>query len=88
MGEAKTKAAPKLSVKKPGYWRNKWFMTGQCARPRSPKTIFTSDKTYIGSNVWPTAEIAEAKALEDLARREKFRRATNIYLGPVFFPDP
>lgn len=87
MSDTKTRAEKKLSVIKPGHWRNSWFITGQCARPRSPKIIFSSDKTYIGVGEWPTAEIAEAKALEDIARRQKSGAPTNLYLGPVYFPD-
>lgn len=79
-----TKQEPKLSVRKPGYWRNKYF---------SDVWIGAAPGEYIAPGKWPTAEIAEQKSVEKLSsvNPERIARWKSewrfAYLGPVFFPE-
>ena len=75
MNNTLTKQQPKLSVRKPGHWRNKWEDYG---------------KVFFGYGYWSSAEIAEQKATEYIERLKRMRRSPDLvarYLGAFFFPE-
>lgn len=76
MTDTITKQEPKLSVRKPGHWRNKawaelWddYSTGE----------------GWGDNKFVSKELAEEAWFKAL--RSGYILPTTIYLGPVFFPE-
>lgn len=82
-GQLAEKTVPKLSKKPRGHWRSRW---------RSQKDCEFSDRmekagTWLGRYCWPTAEIAEQKAMEWLAKHKDVAKHYGIeFRGVVFFP--
>lgn len=77
---------------KPGYWRNKWRSRVQIflhTREAPGVVIATSGPgEFLTKSKFPTAEIAEQRALENLKHHEAQALKKGIrYLGPVFFPE-
>jgi hypothetical protein len=89
MGEARTKqkAARKLSRIRPGHWRNQWLYHEAILHDNG---VVVGPGIVFGLMKWPSAEVAEQKALEDWLDDEinGFSSEPLEYLGPVFFPDP
>lgn len=89
MSDTITKKEPKLSVRKPGVWRNRWLVLSARILGWHPGAT-TIPMQWIGGDEWlsgcewPSAEIAEQKALEDIAAG--IPEPEDKYLGPVFFP--
>jgi hypothetical protein len=85
MSDTKTKSVPKLSVKPPGVWRNHYIASGKL---RDPQTGEVFGPEWLGEIRHPSAEIAEQRALDLLAKWPNSVRIRNIrYLGPVHFPE-
>lgn len=84
-GSIKTDAdiVPKLSRVPRGHWRSRW---------RSQKDCQFSDRmekagTWLGRYRWPSAEVAEQKALDWLAQHKDVAAYYGIaFKGVVFFP--
>jgi hypothetical protein len=73
-----------LSRIKPGHWQNQWLYHEAIIHDggdvRGPGIV-------LGEKKWPSAEIAEQIALEDLRDDELNGFFEPLeYLGPVFFP--
>lgn len=83
-----TKQEPKLSVRKPGHWSNRYWRNLDKTLPNKPDKDWKGNE-YVCHSKWPSKEIAEQKGQE----WEKECRARGIlvsaarYLGPVFFPE-
>lgn len=82
----RTRAEDVAPQKKPtpirkGYWRNHWRTGNRQTLP--PECSQLGDGTHLGRMRHVSAEIAEAVAVDEMARRHLPRR---MYLGPVFFP--
>lgn len=86
MSDTKTRAEKKLSVIKPGHWRNKYRHDG-------PVTFIKDDGSFLeqfpgGVKISPRCftcpQAAEQFALKWLATSPAGPRS--VYLGPVFFP--
>lgn len=77
------KTAPKLSLTPRGHWRSRW---------RSQKDCAFSDRmekagVWLGRYRWPSAEVAEQKALDWLAKHQDVARHYGIeFLDVLFFP--
>ena len=77
------KTAPKLSITPRGHWRSRW---------RSQKDCQFSDRMekageWLGRYRWPSAEVAEQKALDWLkAHPDVARHYGIVFLDVVFFP--
>jgi hypothetical protein len=82
-GQLAEKPALKLSRVRRGHWRSRW---------RSQKDCRFSDRmekagVWLGRYPWPSAEIAEQKALDWLARHEDVAKYYGIeFLDVLFFP--
>jgi hypothetical protein len=85
MSDTETKSVPKLSVKPPGYWRNKFH---------SEKDAVFGDGTvnpageWFAVMRWPSRDVAETRAQQHMAEYAGWTAATGItYLGAVHFPE-
>lgn len=93
MTDTITKQEPKLSVRKPGHWRNKWRspIAKKVMAERisgDPDDALVDDDTIIETERHPSEEAARTDALEQLAKygdRADFWRLQ--YLGPQLFPE-
>lgn len=84
MTDTITKQEPKLSVRKPGVWRNKWEIpAGSAGIDSKTGEIVRGPTTHISAEQFLTAEMAEQRAI-NYARRHFTPKK---YLGPVFFPE-
>lgn len=86
MMDTLTKQEPKLSVRKPGYWQNKFHSERDAVFGNG--TVNKAGE-WFSPNEWPSRDVAETRALQHM---EEFagwiKQAGIIYLGPVFFPAP
>jgi hypothetical protein len=86
--------APALSVRRPGYWRNRWTnATGDhLPHSRGGTNSPLGDGTWLGIKLHASAELAEQAAAEVLQRiAAKANPTANDvslrWLGAIHFPD-
>lgn len=89
---ASTKQRTELSVIPKGHWRNKWFSRELIyIHDRENPGVVTGTKgpgEFFNAGEYPSAEIAEQRAIENLEYHADRVALKGIrYLGPVFFPD-
>ncbi len=72
------KTSPTLSERRPGYWRNRW------TDEYGSNAVDLGDGTGYGYGKYPSAELAEQKAMEHI---ETHRIPARAYLGTVYFPN-
>jgi hypothetical protein len=86
-----TKQEPKLSVRKPGHWRNKYWLHPSVPRDAlqdDSYIILPNDELYIGRR-YPSRELAEEHAFKNI--REAVSEGIEHmirFVCPVFFPAP
>lgn len=67
-----------------GYWRSRWHSERDCHFAEGVQKA----GTWLGIRCWPSAEIAEQKAIDWMAAYGRITRQYGItFLGVVFFPD-
>lgn len=84
MADTITKQEPKLSVRKPGVWRNRWVSSERTFSYSLQREIAPCEE-YLSAHQYSSAANAEAEGERDL-RRYREINPTLEYLGPVFFP--
>jgi hypothetical protein len=80
-----TKRTPRLSVRKPGYWRNRYFsLVGGWTREDG-----TTDEEAdcLAPMRLVSREVAEEYAARNMREYERDNPGEVLYLGPVFFPE-
>lgn len=81
MNNTLTKQQPKLSVRKPGHWRNKWRTpAGGSRRGELTGRLYGPNEVYFGVTEYISAEMAEQAYLRACP-------TVATWLGPVFFPE-
>jgi len=73
----KQKAAPKLSKRRPGHWRNLYW---------AAEWEDGTTGEYLARRAWPSREIAEEKAAEWARENPRYRDIVK-YLGAIHFPE-
>lgn len=90
MTDTATRTEKKLSVIPKGHWRNRWKLLPAkwhwADEGGAGDMVRIGPDEFLGEGKFPTSEIAEHRALMQIAASDdaKYWR----YLGPVFFPDP
>lgn len=98
MTDTITKQEPKLSVRKPGVWRNKWtrapgFDHVLDENDDGDQCTPLGDGSWLGGGRHLSESDAVARAMEDMEFNERNAQAVGLtggiyaYLGPVFFPE-
>ena len=87
MADTITKQEPKLSVRKPGHWCNRFAANG-C--PVNGSLTLSDGKPYewLTAREYPSCELAEAYGTFVIEKNpDAVRKGGLRYLGPVFFPE-
>ena len=85
----KTTDKPKLSVIKPGHWRNRYLALHNLILTSDDGFVeqVRKDQEFLGCRLWPSREIAEERAKECSRDPEYASGAGDArYLGAQFFP--
>jgi hypothetical protein len=73
----------RVAARRRGYWRSRWHSERDCQFAEGVQKA----GVWLGIRRWPSAEVAEQKALDWMATHQDAAEAYGItFLGVVFFP--